>query len=165
MIHDLAAFKPEGDLIVLGLTDATGTARVRVDGTIWFERLVPAVREKALFGWESRNNGPRRLEMGVFSGNPDDYPLADPLPAAFQNKFYNGYSRSAAQLNPIPFLRPGAQISIERNALPGYQFTLRRETVSAAFYHLSGGGARRGEFLAGGGDRNESRHIGRRART
>jgi hypothetical protein len=138
--HDLAAFKPEGDLIVLGFTGVSGTCRARVNGSVWFERTLPVEREKAAFGWESRLTGPRATEKGVFSGNPSDYPLADPLPAGFLNRFYNGYNRTAAQLDPVPYLPAGGDILIELTSGSSYHVVLGKETVAATLMVHTGTG-------------------------
>lgn len=139
--HDLAAFKPEGDLVVVGLTDATGTARAKVGGVTWLERQVtPGEREKALFGWQQRESPPRKDEMGAFPSSPQAYPLADPLPARFVNRFYNGYRRDALRLPALPYFRPGDEVALERGAAAVYRVRLRNERVSAAFYLYGGAG-------------------------
>jgi hypothetical protein len=101
-----------------------------------------------MFGWEPRATGPRATEQGVFSNNPADYPPADPLTAAFLNTFYNGYSRAAAQVNPVPYFPSGADILIERDAGTDYHFTLGRETIAAVLYRYSGSGPDEEEFWA-----------------
>ena len=97
--NDLAAFKPEGDVIVLGFTDVAGLCRVKVDGVTWLQRNVEfnGAREKSMFGWEPRiariNENEdlrhlRQIKMGKYSTEPSDYPLEwpftdparDPLP-------------------------------------------------------------------------------------
>lgn len=139
--HDLAAFKPEGDLVVVGLTDVASLTRASVDGVTWFERLVPpGAREKALFGWQSRQTPPRKDEMGTFPSNPQAYTLADPLPAQFLNRFYNGYRRDAAKLSRIPYFPPAANVLLDRSGGSDYRVMLGGEAVSTAFYVYEGAG-------------------------
>lgn len=120
---DLAAFKLEGDIIVLGFTDSAGLCRVNIDGRLKFHRdlRLNSAREKALFGWEPRVNdahrGRRQDKAGGYSKNADDYPLKwplsdpkrDPLPGGpgdervrFENIFFNGYRRTTADVPDDP---------------------------------------------------------------
>lgn len=153
--HDLAPCKPEGDVIVLGFAGIEGTNLVRVNSDIWLQRDVSLNgdgRDKALFGWEPRVDSDREDLAGSFSEDPDDYPPEwpvtqpgrDPLPGDFQNVFYNGYLRSAAQAAAIPFphLPADAQISIERGDtdVDLYGFTLANEVVTARYFYYSGTG-------------------------
>lgn len=140
--HDLAAFKPQGDVMVLGFTSIVGVSRVQVNGTTWLERnvLTGGVREKAMFGWESRTGSLRKEEAGTYPDDPNAYPLSDPLPADFSNRFFNGYQRSALQLAALPYLPAAAQILIEREADSDYCFGLRGDRASAAYYYYNGSG-------------------------
>ena len=154
--HDLAPCKPEGDVIVLGFTGIEGTNLVRVNSDIWLQRDVSLNgngRDKALFGWEPRVHSDREVLAGKFSEDPNDYPPEwpvtqpgrDPLPDNFQNVFYNGYLRSAAQQAaaiPFPHLPADAQITIERGDtdVDLYGFTLANEVVTARYFYYSGTG-------------------------
>jgi hypothetical protein len=157
--HDLAPFKPEGDLVVLDFVDVTGLCSLRVDGALRLERSLGA-GESNMFGWASRSEEDtgmpdslmRAAQAGEFSDNPDAYPpewppsipLKDPLPDDFNNSFYNGYDRAAAQeagSAPLPYLEPADFIQIVR---PGpsndYSFALGEEAVSAHYEFYSGFG-------------------------
>jgi hypothetical protein len=151
--HDMAAFKPEGDLIILGYSEVSGLCRVFIDGELWLqETFTPTdvanglARRKALFGWQARANEPRKSEAGTFPTDAQAYPLADPLPEDFQNRFYNGYQRAAAQSTaPFPYLPATARIQIERNVVAGtpadlYQFALRGDMATATYAYYSGTG-------------------------
>lgn len=136
--HDLAPFKPQGDVIVLGFTDTNGVSRVQVNQAVWFEEEItrPGGRRlKAMFGWEPRVQSPREDEAGTFPDSADAYPLSDPLPANFGNLFYNGYRREARRLPGAPHLPSNARIHIERVSGADYRFTLPGETVSARFFY------------------------------
>jgi Uncharacterized protein conserved in bacteria (DUF2169) len=146
--HDLVPFKLQGDVVVLGFSDIAGVSRVKVDNTTWFEVTLSLNegRAKALCGWEPRGVSPR--PAGSFSSDPSHYPpqwpvtdpARDPLPADFDNRFYNGYSRQAARLPAIPYLPRGAEIRIERGAGNLYRFRLGNETVSATVCSHGGSG-------------------------
>lgn len=147
--HDLAAFKPEGDVIVLGFAEVTGLNRLRVDGITWLTRNVTSASppQKALFGWESRLAEPRKGEAGTFPTAPEAYPLEDPLPANFSNHFYNGHRRTngaeqiTASLPSPSYLFASTQVKIERNASLDYGFALRGDTATAAYYCYDGTGS------------------------
>ncbi|MCP4712228.1 MAG: hypothetical protein GY869_26700, partial [Planctomycetes bacterium] len=68
--HDLAAFKPEGDVIVLGLANQNGVTKLNVNGSTWLERPVGYTNgnpgDKAIFGWEPRIGGYRQGQAGTF---------------------------------------------------------------------------------------------------
>jgi hypothetical protein len=146
--HDLMPFKPQGDVIVLGFGDIAGVSRVKVDNTTRFEVSLSLSdgQAKALFGWEPRGDGSRKVQAGTFSGNANDYPpqwpvtdpARDPLPRDFNNLFYNGYLRQAAQPPAIPYLPRGAEIRIERGSGNPYRFRLGNETVSATVFSHGG---------------------------
>jgi hypothetical protein len=139
--HDLASFKPEGDLIVLGFADVMGVSAVSVNGVAWLRRTVMPT-EKALFGWEPRKDGPRKEAAGSFPTEPDAYPLSDPLPADFRNHFYNGYRRTNVDVS-LPassYVPPAAQIEITRGTVSPYRFALRSDRPTAAYSYYSGRG-------------------------
>ncbi len=140
--HDLAAFKPEGDMIVVGYTDVIGLNRILVNGSVWFSHNVISVspRKKALAGWELRAVGPRKVDAGTFPSDPNAYPLSDPLPSDFNNRFYNGYPRSAAQAAPFSYLSSNAQVTIERTGSVTYRVHLRAEQVNASYFYYAGVG-------------------------
>jgi hypothetical protein len=148
--HDLAAFKPEADVVVVGHAQAPPppppqVVRVLVDGTEWFRRTLPGGRPKAALGWEPTNQGPRRQEAGTVSSDPADYPPADPLPADFSNHWFNGHLRSARQLSPVPYLPAAASVGVERSVGQPYRFTLRGDAPTAEYRVVTGGGADRPE--------------------
>jgi hypothetical protein len=137
--HDLATFKPEGDLLVLNfVTGAATPATVRVNNTNWFSRMVAAT-DAHLLGWQNRSDAPRKGE-GAFPDNDSDYPLPAPLPAAFNNRYFNGFLRSANQINPLPYLPASATILIERGATR-YGFRLGSETITARYFYYRGTGS------------------------
>lgn len=136
--HDFVAFKPQGDVIVLDFTGTAGVNHVCVNGTAWLERTVGNAREKAMFGWEPRVGSTREGEAGTFPGDPEAYPLSDPLPVDFNNLFYNGYLRSARLPAELPYLPSDAQIRIERATGAAYMFALPEEGVSATYYYYNG---------------------------
>jgi len=166
--HDLAPFKPEVDLIVLGFTDVAGECSVEVNNETWCWRDLPlnGARQKAMFGWEPRVNNEHpeyRQDMaGSFSEDENDYPpqwpfpepVLDPLPGGpgdtrdpFNNIFFNGYRRTAddeklTAYTPFLFenLPESAQIQIERDNGNDYGFSLRGDTSSATYYYYNGTG-------------------------
>jgi Uncharacterized protein conserved in bacteria (DUF2169) len=149
--HDLAAFKPEGDLVVLDFTTVANavTRRVKVNGTTWLERSLTAnsLRPKALFGWEPRGVDPRKTQAGTFPDQANQYPLTDPLPADFKNQFYNGYRRTTnpgqniTAYSPFPYLSPAAQIEIQQDNTVIYQLQLPGDSLAATYYAYQGSGA------------------------
>jgi hypothetical protein len=138
--HDLVAVKPHGDLVVLGMASAPGVLRARVDGAVWLTRTLPAADppEKAAFGWERRDAGPRKADA-AFPEDEDAYPLPEALPAGFQDRFYNGYLRSAVSV-PRGHLPANAQIRLERDSVPVYAFRLRGDAPAATVFHHAGAG-------------------------
>ncbi|HMN27303.1 MAG TPA: hypothetical protein PKE45_04040 [Caldilineaceae bacterium] len=137
--HDLATFKPEGDLLVLDfVTGAAAAATVRVANVNWLSRAV-AASDAHLFGWQSRSDAPRKGE-GAFPDNDSDYPLPAPLPASFNNRYFNGFLRNANSLNPLPYLPASATILVERGATR-YGFRLGSETITARYLYYRGTGA------------------------
>ena len=142
--HDLAPYKPEGDLIVLGFAAVTGLCRLLVDGVARLSRNVGSSDQKSLFGWEPRVDSPREAEAGTITDDPNDLPpewpvvdpARDPLPADFNNRFYNGYRRDAGA--GLPYLPASAHIQIERDGDIDYDFTLPGENISAIYYYHTG---------------------------
>ncbi len=142
--HDLAPYKPEGDLIVLGFATVTGLCRLLVDGSLRLSRNVSSSNQKALFGWEPRVDSPREAEAGTFTDDPNDLPpewpvtdpARDPLPADFNNRFYNGYRRDAGA--GLPYVPASAHIQIERDGDIDYDFTLPGESINATYYYHTG---------------------------
>jgi hypothetical protein len=135
--HDLAAFKPEGDVIVLGFTTGGGPSTVRVANQTWFGRNVAAT-DPDLFGWQARDQNPR-LGEGAFPPNDSDYPLASPLPGGFNNLYYNGYRRDARQVVAVPYVPAAAPILLARGGT-SYGFTLGHETINARIFFYGGTG-------------------------
>ena len=139
--HDLAAYKPEADLIVLGFTSVAAVNGARVDGVSWMARAVPSAVggavEKAAFGWQARVGGPRELDLGTAPAVPSNSLRPD-----FKNAAYNAYLRAAAQSPAQPFVVPSptAEIRLERDATTAYAFRLRGDTASAAYGYYGAAG-------------------------
>lgn len=138
--HDLAAYKPEGDLIILGYAGAAGSNNnrvVRVNGTTYLSRTLASALppEKSLFGWEARVGPPRVTQ----AGNYDSYKPEDTLPPDFDNRFYNGYRRDAAN-TPLAYLPATAQIELERGGSVTYRFRLAGDTAAASYFTYPGSG-------------------------
>jgi len=155
--HDLAPFKPEGDVVVLDFVDVTGQCSLWVDGALRLRRTLGG-DEFHMFGWASRSEGERGDQVGTFSDNPAAYPpewppsipLKDPLVDDFDNRFYNGYDREALQeagLSQLPYLGASDLIRIVR---PGpsddYAFRLGSETITAHYEFYSGTGPDRESY-------------------
>lgn len=131
--HDLASFKPEADVVVLGFPGPAGAmARVLVGGQEWLARTLGA-GERHLFGWASRTESPRLGYAGTFAGKPA-------LPADFDNRFFSGYRRDARATPAPPSLPPRARIVIEREGAAGYSFDLRDDVGEAAYCCYTGSG-------------------------
>jgi hypothetical protein len=136
---DLAPYKPEADLIVLGYDGARTATDVSasVDGQPWLARTIPAgENEKAAFGWESRADpGPRKTAVGVIPASPPPPTL---LPH-FDNAFYNGFRRDSA-VGPRPFVVPDAASEIDlKRGTRHYYFRLRGDVASATLSVQDGG--------------------------
>ena len=141
--HDLAAYKPEGDLIVLGYAGAAGSNNnrvVRVNGTTYLSRRTLSSTflppEKSLFGWEERVGETREREKQAGTYPP---PPQEALPPDFDNRFYNGYRRDAAN-TPLAYLPAAAQIEIERGSSVTYSFRLAGDTAAASYFTYRGSG-------------------------
>lgn len=130
--HDLASFKPEGDVVVLGFAEA-GPCAVRVNGATRLQRTVLSALEKALLGWEPRGDAARLGQAGT-----QPPPEGQSLPPDFDNRFYNGYLRAARHLAASPFLAANAEVEIDRNGVVDYAFTLPSDTASAAYFFHAG---------------------------
>lgn len=151
--HDLAPYKPDGDIIVLDFVDVFGQCSVKVDGQEWLRRTLGS-NEFEMFGWASRSKdgSERASEAGTFSDDPNAYPpewpvsnpLKDPLPPDFNNRFYNGYHREArnnAGWSERPHLTAAVPILIQRPGTDNnYGFRLGNEIVSARYYYYTGTG-------------------------
>jgi hypothetical protein len=135
--HDLEPYKPEGDVVVLGFTGGVGIVSVQVQNQTWLRRFLVAL-DPHLFGWQLRSEVPR-IGEGAFPPNDTDYPLPNPLPAGFTNRYYNGYRRDSSQLNPLPYVPAGASVFIERGGTQ-YGFTLGSEVVTAKYSYYPGTG-------------------------
>jgi hypothetical protein len=138
--HDLVPYKPETDLIVLGATNTPVPSRAAVGGVTWLQRTVAAGaggNEKAMFGWQSRLDVPRKTDAGTLVPPPPT-----PLPTDFKNAFNNGFRRDAAQPPARPFVvsAANAEIVVQRTALPDYRFQLRGDAASASLAYYGGAG-------------------------
>jgi hypothetical protein len=152
--HDLAPFKPEGDVAVLEFIGVTGLTQFQVNEQTWLERTVLGT-DFDMFGWASRSEdapNSRKNDAGTVSEDPNAYPpewpvvnpLKNPLPIDFNNRFYNGYHRQAridGAFSALPHIPAAAHVRIQR---PGpsndYAFTLGSEVVAARFYYYRGYG-------------------------
>ena len=141
--HDLAPFKPQGDVVVFGFTDLAVEGRLRVDGGLWLRRTVVnagGVREKALFGWQPRLTAPRKDEAGDVAAAATAVPPV-PLPADFDNRFFNGSQRPpVAQVVPVPYLPAAAEIRVERDTAADYRVRLRGDRAAATYHAYRGTG-------------------------
>jgi hypothetical protein len=156
---DLAPFKPETDVVVLGFVHPTTNIDLSVDVVVWLRFQSPLVPSAhAMFGWEPRSS---KLRGVGTDGDPLDYstikedyppvwpvppdaPNRDPLPPDFPNLHYNGFRRDTALAlsRPFNFLSASAAIRIVR---PGpnndYHFNLRGDAPTAVLHAYSGTGA------------------------
>jgi hypothetical protein len=140
--HDLASYKPEADVIVLGCANIPhgSRAEIAVGDQIWFARTVEATNRRHLFGWMPRDKESRKTQAGVVPENADAYPLAG-LPKDFDNRYFNGYQRDYKLLRGVlPYLKADSEITIRiyppspLDPAPTYRFRLRGETVLAECY-------------------------------
>lgn len=153
--HDMASFKPEGDVAVLDFLDVTGLTQFRVNEQTWLERTVSVI-DFDMFGWASRSEdapNTRKGDAGTFSVDPNAYPpewpvvnpLKGPLPFDFNNRFYNGYHRQAridGDLSALPYFSSGSRVRIQRSGPSNdYAFTLGSETVTAQVRYYRGYGS------------------------
>ena len=141
--HDLAPFKPQGDVVVIGFTGLAVEGRLLVDGDLWLRRTVVnagGVREKALFGWQPRLTAPRKDEAGDVAAAATAVPPV-PLPTDFDNRFFNGSLRPpVAQAVPAPYLPAAAEIRVERGTAADYRVRLRGDRAVATYRAYSGTG-------------------------
>lgn len=115
---DLVPFKPEADLIVIA--DAPpAPVRVEVDGIVRLTQEAEPVPTLTGLGWEPRFGTAREGEGGAFVPAP-----TEPLPNTFENRYFNGYSRSFSQGGNQPYPAPAAQIRITDADGNLYAFTL-----------------------------------------
>lgn len=154
---DLAPYKPEADLVVLGFRGGDVEGRASVDGTVWLSR--PAGSDdgddsdttRNLFGWAQRNREPgdsesRFEEAGAdsYSDEADDYPQEWPVPATppvppltgFENVFFNAYRRDFKVLDgDLPYFQPGQDVSIERDGADTVTVTLGPERLGGRVHY------------------------------
>jgi hypothetical protein len=163
--NDLAPIKPFVDIIVLGNTATTGNSwRVHVTPfggapLIWLQRTNPPFNQKAMFGWQPKDDGTgaghRQSAAGTFSSEatdlppqwPNPAPGRNPLPADFSNTFYCGQLRSfmpsvsIAQQQPPPLdSRARIRVEIAAGISTNYEFQLRGDALTAALDTYSGSG-------------------------
>jgi hypothetical protein len=161
---DMVAFKPEADVVVLGFAGTNGVHEAFVGNEAYLRRTISGPGERDLFGWEPRTNEDfpqrRQHQAGGHREQASDYPALWPVPAdaperdplpggpsdprtpVFDNRFYNGYLRTAALGAAQPFDYPATttEVEIQRNGSSVYDFTLAAETVTAAYYYYIGTG-------------------------
>jgi hypothetical protein len=131
---DLVADKPHADLIFLPSLP-NQAEEVQVNGTTWLRRPATVTGPMA-FGWERKDRAPRLDESGIQA-----HPNERPLPAVFNNRFYNGYRRACRESVSVagpPYLSKGSNIRLVRSGLSDYGFTLGSETVAGTIYRFSG---------------------------
>ena len=147
---DLASYKPEADLVVLGFRGGNVEGQASVDGTVWLSRSdlsdIPGDSDTSrnLFGWEQRNRSPRVDLAGSYSADEDDYPQEWPVPAdppvpplaGLDNGFYNAYRRAFKALGgDLPFFQPGQDVSVERDGADAVEFTLGPERLAGRVHY------------------------------
>ncbi|ARE41824.1 hypothetical protein RGUI_3683 [Rhodovulum sp. P5] len=115
---DMVPFKPEADLIVIADADPVPVA-IAVDGTTRMSQEALAIRPLTGLGWERRFGTIRETDGGVF-----DPPPPQPLPDAFENRYYNGYRRDRRQGATVPYPADGAEIVVTDADADIYAFTL-----------------------------------------
>jgi len=144
---DLAPFKPEGDLVVLGFHAPGAGGEARVGGALWMWRgaasdlLDDPDTVDNLFGWEPRDGPVRRSEgapspedLPDYPGNVDPPPSLPELPA-FRNRFFNAYRRGFRVPAALSWFTPGAQIRITGgDGATTREFTLGPERLSGTIH-------------------------------
>jgi hypothetical protein len=172
--NDIAPVKPFVDIIVPGNATTTGLGviwRVRVkpywgdgnpepawdNGMIWLARSSLPAGQKAMFGWQPKDDGDsanhRQRDAGTFTDEaadlppewPDPAPNRDPLPNNFSNNFYAGQMRLIpTSRQQAPPLDPRARIRVETSdgvSTDTYDFQLIGDTLTASLATYSGSGA------------------------
>jgi hypothetical protein len=146
--HDLAADKAGADPIVLPRLNFVPD-QLLVDGTPVLRCPAGETGTLRTFGWERRDVGLRKADA-AHPPDPAAYPLDPPLPANFDNRFYNGYRRDprrfavdpsapATESPPAPgYLAPGSVVRLTRTGRPDYGFRLGSEQFSARYRFYSG---------------------------
>ncbi len=135
--HDLAPFKPEGDIIVLGFLPEEPftimTVKLKVNHQTWLRRSItnlPFRKEYHLFGWEKRVGTTRESEGKYLpNGNPTN---------EFNNRFFNGYLRESI-LPKLPYFSGNESIEIIRDNSLDYFCKLPADNPSAAFFTFQPG--------------------------
>ena len=132
--HDLAPFKPEGDIIVLGFVPVPSpvpvNVQLKVNNQIRLERdfdFLDLNNRYHLFGWEKRIDMHRQGE-GEYNeyGKPKD---------SFKNRFFNGYLREAIPpFTELPYLKGNEHIKIIRDNSLDYYLTLPGDFPRATFF-------------------------------
>jgi len=127
--HDLAAFKPRTDVVVLGApappdpNPIPGTHFERVAlGVAQMITTPPFPSSRVTFGWQSRTEGPR-LSLAGDAENFD--PATMLLPLQFENRFFNGGLYTTGSQPAFTHPASGATVRVE----------------TSARYSLSGGGS------------------------
>jgi hypothetical protein len=128
--HDMAAYKPEGDIIVV-VGSSSAPLRLWVNGVL---RLSSPGGVEG-FGWQPRSADPRKQDAGSSPA-----PAGSPLPGDFNNRYFNGYRR-AARVGSMPHLAPGDRVALERDDGSFYRFRLGGESLTAQYAYFRGTGA------------------------
>ncbi len=146
---DLALFKPEGDLVVMGFHAPEAGGEVRVGDNRWMWRPpssdIPDDPDTVanLFGWEPRESAARRLDGAPSLDDLDEYPAGVWLPPGlpelpgFRNRFFNAYRREfrAAEWTVLPWFHSGATIRITGgDGTEVVEFDLGPERVSGSIH-------------------------------
>ena len=144
--HDLAADKPGADTIVLPRL-AFVPEELQVNGAAVLRRPGTEAGVLRTFGWERRDVDPRKADA-AFPEDESAYPLPQPLPGAFSNRFYSGFRRAPRSVvDPtvppsVPsYLAPGSLVRLTRTGRPDYGFRLGNEQLDARYQYYSGIGA------------------------
>lgn len=124
--HDLAAYKPQADVIVLGAAEPpdsnyADTWHVVMDTSSGlsiekeFGSLSSTFHTKTVFGWASRSEDPRLAQAG---SNLQNFDPANLLPDDFDNQFYNGYDRLLSGDVPLNYLADGTTLTFRSERRP-----------------------------------------------
>lgn len=114
---DLAAWKPEGDIIVVAGAGPIPLT-VALNGTVRMSQPI-ATATLAGLAWEPKVDTPREAEAGTLDPAPEGQ-----LPPDFDNRYFNGYARAHRVGGAIPHLAPDDEVTLTRAGNDVYAFTM-----------------------------------------